>query len=102
MVAGEALNLNQANPLWIGAWWVGFVIAWLLAWVGSLFIGCFPAVLPGAGHHNQIHADEAYRGIKDMPVAIGKLLKNPTYMFINVGSAMDGFAIAGLSTFLPK
>eukprot|EP00095_Tigriopus_kingsejongensis_P000424 maker-scaffold171_size289870-snap-gene-1.34 protein:Tk00424 transcript:maker-scaffold171_size289870-snap-gene-1.34-mRNA-1 annotation:"hypothetical protein LOTGIDRAFT_222876" len=100
--AEEVINLTPQSPLWIGAWWVGFVIAWLCAWVCAMCLGCFPAVLPGSEHHNEVKPSDGYSTLKQLPHAIHALLTNPTYMFINLGSAMDGFSIAGASTFLPK
>ena len=33
---------------------------------------------------------------------VWQLVKNPTYMFITLGSAFDGMVVSGLSTFGPK
>ncbi|XP_059079706.1 solute carrier organic anion transporter family member 4A1-like [Tigriopus californicus] len=98
----EVIQITAQSPLWIGAWWVGFVIAWVCAWSCALFLGCYPGVLPGSEHHNEVKDSDGFSTLKQLPKAIYVLLTNPTYMFINLGSAMDGFSIAGASTFLPK
>ena len=28
------ISLTPNSPLWAGAWWLGFVITWLMAWDG--------------------------------------------------------------------
>lgn len=52
--AGEEITISASSEHWIGAWWIGFVLAWLMAWGCAFFIGMYPAVLPGAGKHNQV------------------------------------------------
>jgi hypothetical protein len=73
-----------------------------MAWTISIAIGFFPAMLPGSAVHNQVKASDGFGSIKDLPKALKALLTNPTYMFINLGGAMDGFSLSGMSTFLPK
>ena len=97
-----SLKLTEGSPLWVGAWWLGFVIAWLMAWACSFVIGLYPATLPGASVHNEIKASDGFGKLKDLPKAFKALFTNPTYLLINCGGAMDGFSIAGLSTFMPK
>ncbi len=94
--------IQPKSPLWVGAWWMGFVITWLMAWACSLCVGLFPAVLPGAAVHNQVKTSDGFSSIKELPKALKALVTNPTYMFINFGGAMDGFSLSGMSTFLPK
>ena len=59
-------------------------------------------MLPDAEKHNQVKASDGFGTLKELPKAIKALITNPTYMFIAIGGAMDGFSIAGMSTFLPK
>jgi len=99
---GVNVSLTTNSPLWVGAWWLGFLITWLMAWCCSFCFALFPAVLPGAEKHNQVKASDGFGTLKELPKAIKALLTNPTYMFIAFGGAMDGFSVAGLSTFLPK
>ena len=50
----EMVGLTNESQLWVGAWWLGFVIGWLMSWSCALLISLYPAVLPGAGKHNQV------------------------------------------------
>ena len=116
---------TASGELWVGAWWVGFVVAWIMAWACAFVIFCYPAVLPSNPTSpnnlvavNQAHGDSYGTLDKEtmknpefersqnifvqIPLSILRLLKNPTYMFISIGGAFDGIALTGLSTFLPK
>ena len=39
-------NLNTASPLWVGAWWVGFLISFMLSWFCALFLSSYPSSIP--------------------------------------------------------
>ena len=52
--AGEVLKITDESPLWVGAWWIGFLASGAAAWVAGLFFSCFPPTLPGAEKHNQV------------------------------------------------
>jgi hypothetical protein len=51
---GQTIPITPKSPLWVGAWWIGFVLAWLLAWFFAFIIALYPAVLPGAEQYNQV------------------------------------------------
>jgi len=53
-----ALPLDQQSPLWVGAWWVGFVLAFLMAWSCAALLSFFPAAIPGSHEHNQVREKE--------------------------------------------
>ena len=116
-----------SSEMWVGAWWVGFVLAWIMAWACALIIFCYPAILPSNTKLpnslvavNQAHGESygtldkevkinpdnsferSQSVLVQIPLSILKLLKNPTYMFISIGGAFDGISLTGLSTFLPK
>lgn len=98
-------QIAQLTPAtWVGAWWVGFIVAWLMSWACGFCIAFFPAILPGSHIHNDVSREDSdkFGSIKELPRALIILLTNPTYMMLNVGGAIDGFVIAGLSAFLPK
>ena len=34
-------NLTSDSPLWVGAWWMGFLMAWILTWFCAFFLSKF-------------------------------------------------------------
>ena len=48
------LKLTPTSPLWVGAWWIGFILAWLMSWACALVISLYPASLPGSDVHNEV------------------------------------------------
>ena len=62
LTAGEVVKITDSSPIWVGAWWIGFILSWLMAWSASLFFSCFPPVLPGAGKHNQVMKSQVAQG----------------------------------------
>jgi len=125
------LPFTASDQIWVGAWWVGFVIAWVMSWACAFFIFCYPALLPtnpitsnklvsvdhangesygsvGQQSANNIEESspkdfkQSESAFVQIPLCILALLKNPTYMLISFGGAFDGIALSGLSTFLPK
>ena len=102
-------NLTSDSPLWVGAWWMGFLMAFVLTWCCAFFLSCYPSVIPQnpkvetKGNETKTdHVIQSYGTLKEMPKVIWTLLTNATYMMINLGGAADGFTISGLSAFLPK
>ena len=53
-VSPSANLVSQESPLWVGAWWAGFVVAWVAAWVGAAALGMYPRALPGKEKHNKV------------------------------------------------
>ena len=43
----KSIALTRDNNLWIGAWWTGFVVAFLVSLIIAVPIAAFPPVLPG-------------------------------------------------------
>lgn len=40
-------GITEDDPRWLGAWWIGFLLAWLFAWSLIIPFSCFPKHLPG-------------------------------------------------------
>lgn len=45
---------------------------------------------------------EAFTKIRELPRALGSLIVNPTFFFLNLAGASEGLLIAGFAAFLPK
>lgn len=44
----------------------------------------------------------AFSALRELPKAIAALVKNPTFMFLNLAGASEGMLISGFAAFLPK
>ncbi|XP_069808390.1 solute carrier organic anion transporter family member 4A1 isoform X2 [Dendropsophus ebraccatus] len=109
-------DLTPENPLWVGAWWIGFLGAGAAAFLISFPILGYPQQLPGSQRYVVMRVSEAHqvkdeghkpdpdfgKTIKDLPKAVLMLLKNPTFIFLCFAGATEATLITGVSTFGPK
>ncbi|XP_048860331.1 solute carrier organic anion transporter family member 4A1-like isoform X1 [Brienomyrus brachyistius] len=114
----ETTELTPENPLWVGAWWIGFILGGIAALVIALPILGYPRQLPGSQRYVAMRVSEAHqmkdgsqeraadpqfgKTVKDMPRSVMLLLKNPTFIFLCFAGATEATLIAGMSTFGPK
>ena len=109
-------NLEQTDASYLGAWWVGFIVAGVLSLLISIPFFMFPRQLKDADEVKKAREEEmAKRGdrippknakikdvIKDFFHQLKQLLTNITYL-LNIGSVASGaLAVIGLVTFVPK
>ncbi|XP_043946340.1 solute carrier organic anion transporter family member 4A1 isoform X2 [Protopterus annectens] len=113
---GQKTHLTPDNPLWVGAWWIGFLGTSAAAFLTSIPILGYPRKLPGSQRYMEMRVSEAHqmkgnkttlepdfgKTIKDMPRSVLLLLKNPTFVFLCLSGATEAMLIAGMSTFGPK
>uniref|UniRef100_A0A7N5KL47 Solute carrier organic anion transporter family member n=1 Tax=Ailuropoda melanoleuca TaxID=9646 RepID=A0A7N5KL47_AILME len=115
---GRQTELTTESPLWVGAWWVGFLGAGAAAFLIAIPILGYPRQLPGSqryvvmrvsetqqlkdsGHKEASNPDFG-KTIRDLPLSIWLLLKNPTFILLCLAGATEATLIAGMSTFGPK
>ncbi|XP_048187395.1 solute carrier organic anion transporter family member 4C1 [Perognathus longimembris pacificus] len=114
---GESAGVTEDDPRWLGAWWIGFLIAWLFAWSLIIPFSCFPKHLPGTAkiqagktsqaHQNKStvlhHTDENFgKSIKDFPAALKNLMRNTVFMCLVLSTSSEALVTTGFATFLPK
>ncbi|NXU59238.1 SO4C1 protein, partial [Turnix velox] len=109
-------ELDQDDPRWLGAWWIGFVACFFAIWLLIIPFSCFPKHLPGTAKiqdekvsetHNDgsavfVETKNIGRSFKDFPVALLILLKNPVLMCLIIASSSEALVATGFATFLPK
>ncbi|KAJ3586703.1 hypothetical protein NHX12_013099 [Muraenolepis orangiensis] len=111
-------ELTPENPLWVGAWWIGFLAGGAAALLIAFPILGYPRQLPGSQKYAAMRVSEAHqlkdgshttasdpqfgKSVKDMPRSVVMLLKNPTFIFLCLAGATEATLIAGMSTFGPK
>ncbi|GBP12346.1 Solute carrier organic anion transporter family member 4C1 [Eumeta japonica] len=111
-VEPQTVGISPLSSVWVGAWWVGFVLAAVLCVLVALPMLAFPYELPGAADIRATKVSEAHEGtasrsaafsaIHELPKAAAALLKNPTFLFLNLAGASEGLLISGFAAFLPK
>ncbi|KAM9065968.1 solute carrier organic anion transporter family member 4A1 [Sarcophilus harrisii] len=111
-------ELTTENPLWVGAWWIGFLGAGASAFLISIPILGYPRQLPGSQRYVVMRVSETHqlkngsqktasdpdfgKTVKDLPLSIWLLLRNPTFILLCLAGATEATLIAGMSTFGPK
>ncbi|XP_060066849.1 solute carrier organic anion transporter family member 4A1-like [Ylistrum balloti] len=111
----DSVTIDSTSSRFVGAWWVGFVVCGVLAVIITIPIAGFPPVLPNSAQYMAERRKEVYKNKEkpqdDVPrkislINVWKSLKllitNPTYVFLSLGTAVDGLLLVGISTFIPK
>ncbi|XP_071507207.1 solute carrier organic anion transporter family member 4A1-like [Diadema antillarum] len=112
----ESLGLTPDSPLWVGAWWIGFLTSASLALIVAIPLLGFPKYLPDAknidghldrdqcqkGSNFEAHADDLAGTTRDIPRATRILVTNAPFMLLNCSAACEWFIISCLAAFGPK
>ncbi|XP_045385280.1 solute carrier organic anion transporter family member 4A1 isoform X1 [Lemur catta] len=115
---GRRTELTPESPLWVGAWWIGFLGAGAAAFLIAVPILGYPRQLPGSQRYVVMRASETQqlkedshgatnspdfgKTIRDLPLSLWLLMKNPTFILLCLAGATEATLIAGMSTFGPK
>ncbi|XP_033100149.1 solute carrier organic anion transporter family member 4A1-like [Anneissia japonica] len=112
----EELEIEPGDPAWVGAWWIGFLVGGVLAFLSAIPLSGFPRELPTtakirAEKVSEAHADSKEEkttqegfgtSVKDFPKAFMYLITNPTFMFNTIAACSEGLVLSGFATFMPK
>ncbi|CAD5229482.1 unnamed protein product [Bursaphelenchus okinawaensis] len=113
--AAPPAGLTRADPTWIGAWWLGFLVIGIVLVLPSLMLYFFPE----SSGKNKVykegtkseklklsffdrHAKDEQLNIKKMVESYKVVLKCKVYTGTVAGRVMDILAIKGYMVFLPK
>ena len=108
------LSVDQEDPRWVGAWWLGFLSGGSLALLVVIFISPYPRMLPSSmecERYSECHQDGSHtiasqenfgKSIRDLPKAVSMLLKNPVFVCLTLAGCTEAMIITGFATFLPK
>ncbi|XP_078492244.1 solute carrier organic anion transporter family member 4A1 [Ciona intestinalis] len=110
---GEIVEITESSSLWIGAWWLGFIVGGVLLIILSIPILMLPKQLPNTedarmGRENEIHGgkmgEDGIGGSRFSHIwhSIVVLLRNPTFILVTLAATMDSCLVVGLTTFGPK
>jgi len=94
-------SITPSSSLWVGAWWPGFLLTFLLSIICALTLQCFPASI-NRKRDTSLASKEAEAKLQPLPAALWALCSNPTYLAVSLAGGVDGLIVSGLSAFLPK
>ncbi|XP_042212018.1 solute carrier organic anion transporter family member 4A1-like isoform X2 [Homarus americanus] len=108
-------GLRVNSDLWLGGWWIGFLVSGTISVLISWPVMAFPSHLPGAKAIKAERVSEAYGSgvssvsrssgfgrLKDLPEAVKVLAYNPTFVALSLAGATEGILLTGFATFMPK
>lgn len=108
-------TINNADPRWLGAWWLGWLILGVILLIFGSFLGLFPKALPRAYVRRQIDIEKIKKGKKiddavdhpqrsfsDMIITFKRLLRNKVLMLNNAASVFYFFGYMPYWIFTPK
>ncbi|NXH46962.1 SO4C1 protein, partial [Dicaeum eximium] len=109
-------KVDQDDPRWLGAWWIGFLACFFAIWLLIIPFSCFPRHLPGTakiqaekisethddGGQLLVQTNNIGQSFKDFPMALLILLRNPVLMSLVIASSSEALVATGFATFLPK
>ncbi|NWZ71781.1 SO4C1 protein, partial [Acrocephalus arundinaceus] len=110
----SSTKVDQDDPRWLGAWWIGFLACFFAIWLLIIPFSCFPKHLPGTGKiqaekisethddGSQVLVHNIGQSFKDFPMALMILLRNPVLMSLIIASSSEALVATGFATFLPK
>ena len=108
------IGLTEDNPLWIGAWWMGFVIVASILICIAPCMTLFPSIIPPPkGRHTDAEAVRKRLEEEEGPSTMKewwqeffgvarRLFTNKVFMFTLISNTFTFLAIIGFAQFLPK
>lgn len=112
-------TINNNDPRWLGAWWLGWLVLACCLFGFAFFMCMFPKELPRAALRRRIASERRKRGMKtidgnnedqdeipasfnDMIITFKRLLKNATFMLNNIAAIFYYFGYMPYWIFTPK
>ncbi|NXW19177.1 SO2B1 protein, partial [Circaetus pectoralis] len=99
-VTGDDVQLTNKDPRWVGAWWLGFLVAASLVALSAVPYFFFPREMPKeVGEVLQIvlHTNTLY-----FPLVLLRNLRHPVYLLVVLAQVNLSAMVAGLATFMGK
>ena len=91
----NSVDLDPSDPNWIGAWWVPFLIQFVVSCFAFPFLFGFPKVLPGAPKRERSEKTD-FRSELDASKIV---LKNSCWWFCIIGSICHMYPVTGTSSY---
>ncbi|XP_025971104.2 solute carrier organic anion transporter family member 2B1 [Dromaius novaehollandiae] len=121
-VSGEEVQLTNEDPRWVGAWWLGYLVAASLVAVSAVPYFFFPREMPKevtSGEEScskesedvltQLRSRSEHmqnmsltKFIKCFPLVLLRNLRHPVYLLVVLAQVNLSAMVAGLATFMGK
>ncbi|NWH58918.1 SO2B1 protein, partial [Geococcyx californianus] len=93
-VTGDEVQLTNKDPRWVGAWWLGFLVAASLVALSAVPYFFFPKEMPKEVGEVYIYGY--------FPVVLLRNLRHPVYLLVVLAQVNLSAMVAGLATFMGK
>ncbi|NWR24485.1 SO2B1 protein, partial [Emberiza fucata] len=108
-VSSAEVQLTNKDPRWVGAWWLGFLVAASLVALCALPYFFFPREMPKelcSASHPQLLCGSLIRillpVLSGFPVVLLRNLRHPVYLLVVLAQVNISAMVAGLATFMGK
>ncbi|NWR43251.1 SO2B1 protein, partial [Regulus satrapa] len=103
-VSAAEVQLTNKDPRWVGAWWLGFLVAASLVALSALPYFFFPREMPKevgelSAHTHTPRSTVVFSGF---PVVLLRNLRHPVYLLVVLAQVNISAMVAGLATFMGK
>ncbi|KAA0189510.1 hypothetical protein HAZT_HAZT008505, partial [Hyalella azteca] len=102
LISLHRIGLTPANDLWLGCWWLGFLITAVASAVIAGPLLAFPANIQKSKKDIIADGPKLPSCIDDSPPKMSDILGNVTFMSLAIGEISPSMLGAGLGAFLPK
>ncbi|NXQ21796.1 SO2B1 protein, partial [Peucedramus taeniatus] len=104
-VSTAEVQLTNKDPRWVGAWWLGFLVASSLVALSALPYFFFPREMPkevGEAVHTHTHTPRCPLVLPGFPMVLLRNLRHPVYLLVVLAQVNISAMVAGLATFMGK
>ncbi|KAF1444111.1 Solute carrier organic anion transporter family member 2B1, partial [Spheniscus demersus] len=102
-VSGDGVQLTNKDPRWVGAWWLGFLVAASLVAVSAVPYFFFPREMPKeVGEVLRIALLALHTNTSYFPLVLLRNLRHPVYLLVVLAQVNLSAMVAGLATFMAK
>ncbi|NXL38779.1 SO2B1 protein, partial [Glaucidium brasilianum] len=102
-VPGDEVQLTNKDPRWVGAWWLGFLVAASLVALSAVPYFFFPREMPKeVGEVLQVALLAADTDASHFPLVLLRNLRHPVFLLVVLAQVNLSAMVAGLATFMGK
>lgn len=114
-LSNDQIELNHKDLRWVGAWWLGFLVASCLLFLTALPYLFFPRVMPKEDGADEVESTpdckqppdplqelSLLQFLKSFPRIALRTLRSPIYLLVVLAQVNLAALLAGLATFMAK